>query len=99
MVNLNAIMRRGHCDGSVTISAGNLVVDLSRNYAAVGETRLEHTAKEFWIIEFLALQKGDVHTKHAPLNHLYGGIDRLEPNILNVFTYKLRHKLIANDAE
>ena len=36
MVNLGAIMRRTHGHGSATISVGNLVVDLSRNYAKVG---------------------------------------------------------------
>ena len=33
MANLDAIMRRTHGHGSATILVGNLVVDLSRNYA------------------------------------------------------------------
>jgi two-component system cell cycle response regulator CtrA len=75
IANLNAIMRRTHGHGSATISVGNLCVDLSRNYARVGETRLELTAKEFWIIEFLALRKGAVLSKDTFLNHLYGSIN------------------------
>ena len=62
----------------------NLVVDLSRNYATVSETRLELTAKELRIIEFLALQKVAVLSKNAFLSHLYGGIDQPEPEIINV---------------
>lgn len=57
MANLDAIMRRTHGHGFATISVGNLVVDLSRNYAMVGETRLELTAKEFRIIEFFGAAK------------------------------------------
>ena len=92
-------MRRTHGHGSATISVGNLVVDLSRNQAKVGETRLELTAKEFRIIEFLALRKGAVLSKDAFLNHLYGGIDEPEPKIIDVFICKLRRKLVENGAE
>ena len=99
MANLDAIMRRTHGHGSATISVGNLVVDLSRNYAKVGETRLELTAKEFRIIEFLALRKGAVLSKDAFLNHLYGGIDEPEPKIIDVFICKLRRKLVENGTE
>jgi two-component system cell cycle response regulator CtrA len=93
MANLDAIMRRTHSHGSATISVGNLVVDLSRNYAKVGETRLELATKEFQIIEFLALRKAAVLSKNAFLNHLYGGIDEPEPEIINVVMLKLRRKL------
>ena len=99
MANLDAIMRRTHGHGSATISVGNLVFDLSRNYAKVGETRLELTAKEFRTIEFLALRKGAVLSKDAFLNHLYGGIDEPEPKIIDVFFCKLRRKLVENGAE
>jgi two-component system cell cycle response regulator CtrA len=92
-------MRRTHNHGSATILVGNLVVDLNRNYAKVGETRLELTAKEFRIINFLALQKEAVPSKDAFLNHLYGGIDEPEPKIIDVITRKLRHKLVKNGAE
>jgi two-component system, cell cycle response regulator CtrA len=99
MANLDAIMRRTHGHGSATISVGNLVVDLSRNYAKVGETQLELAAKEFRIIEFLALRKGAVLGKDAFLNYLYGSIVEPEPKIIDVFICKLRRKLVKNGAE
>jgi two-component system cell cycle response regulator CtrA len=99
MANLDAIMRQTHGHGLATISVGNLVIDLNRNCAKVGETRLELTAKEFRIIEFLALRKDAVLSKDAFLNHLYGGIDEPEPKIIDVFICKLRRKLVENGAE
>ena len=99
MANLDAIMRRTHGHGSASITVGNLVVDLSRNYAKVDETRLVLTAKEFRIIEFLALRKGAVLSKDAFLNHLYGGIDEPEPKIIDMFICKLRRKLTDSGAE
>ena len=78
MANLDAIMRCSHGHGSATISVGNLIVDLRWNYAKVVKKRLDLTAKEFRIIEFLAFRKGAVLSKGAFLNHLYGGIDEPE---------------------
>ena len=71
----------------------SLILDLSRNYAKIGNTRLDLTAKEFRIIEFLALRKAAVLSKDAFLNHLYGGIDGPEPKIIDVFMCKLRRKI------
>ena len=93
VVNLDAIIRRTHGHSSATVNVGNLIVDLSRNYAKIGDARLDLTAKEFRIIEFLALRKGAVLSKDAFLNHLYGGIDEPEPKIIDVFMCKLRRKL------
>ena len=63
------------------------------DYAKIGDARLDLTAKEFRIIEFLAMRKGAVFSKDAFLNHLYGGIDEPEPKIIDVFICKLRRKL------
>ena len=95
VANLEAIIRRTHGHSFATVNVGNLIVDLSRNYAKIGDTRLDLTAKEFRIIEFLALRKGAVLSKDAFLNHLYSGIDEPEPKIIDVFMCKLRRK-IAN---
>jgi two-component system cell cycle response regulator CtrA len=93
VANLDAIIRRTHGHSSATVNVGNLMVDLSQNYAKIGDARLDLTAKEFRIIEFLALRKGAVLSKDAFLNHLYGGIDEPEPKIIDVFMCKLRRKL------
>jgi len=92
-------MRRTHGHGAATISVGNLIVDLSRNYAKINDVRLVLTAKEFWIVEFLALRKGAVLSKHAFLSHLYGDIDEPEPKIIDVFICKLRRKLVDAGAD
>ena len=99
MVSLDAVMWQTHGHSSATIWVGNLAVDLIHNCATVGETQLELTAKEFWIIEFLALRKGAALSKDAFLNHLYGGIDEPEPRIIDVFICKLRNKLVLSGVE
>ena len=69
------------------------MVDLSRNYAKIGDAGLDLKAKKFRMIEFLALRKGTVLNKDAFLSHLYGGINEPEPKIIDVFMCKLRRKL------
>ena len=74
VANLDAIIRRTHGHSSATVNVGNLMVDLSRNYAKIGDARLDLTAKEFRIIEFLALRKGALLSKDTFLNHLCGSL-------------------------
>ena len=93
VANLDAIIRRTHGQSSATVNVGNLMVGLSRNYSKIGDAPHDLTAKEFRIIEFLALRKGAVLSKDAFLQHLYGGIDEPEPKIIDVFMCKLRRKL------
>ena len=91
--NLEAIIRRTHGHSSATVNVGNLIIGLSLNFAKIGDTGFDLTAKEFRIIEFLALRKGAVLSKDAFLNHLYDGIDEPEPKIIDVFMCKLRRKI------
>ena len=93
VANLKAVIRRTYGHSSASVNVGNLIEDLSRNYSNIGYARLDLTAKEFRIIEFLALRKGAVLSKDAFLNHLYGGIDEPEPKIIDVFMCKLRRKI------
>ena len=93
VANLDAIIRSTHGHSSATVNVGNLMADLSRNHAKIGDARLDLTAKKFRTIEFLDLRKGAVLSKDAFLNHLYGGIDEPEPKIIDVFMCKLRRKL------
>ena len=93
VANLDAIIRRTRGHSSATVNVGNLMVDLSRNCAKIGDARLDLTAKEIRIIEFLYLRKGAVLGKDVFFNYLYGGIDEPEPKIIDVFMRKLRRKL------
>ena len=93
LANLDAIVRRTHGHSSATVAVGNLEVDLNRHLALIDGVQVPLTAKEFRIVEFLALRKGSVLSKTAFLSHLYGELDEPEPKIIDVFMCKLRRKL------
>lgn len=77
----------------------HLVVGLSHNYPKAGEIRLKLTAKEFWIIGFLALRKGAVLSIDAFSNHLCGAIDERETKIIDAFICNRRRKLAESGAK
>jgi two-component system cell cycle response regulator CtrA len=93
VARIHAILRRskGHAQSVVTI--GDLLVNMDERTAAVGGARVRLTAKEYQMLELLALRKGATLTKEMFLNHLYGGMDEPELKIIDVFICKLRKKL------
>jgi two-component system cell cycle response regulator CtrA len=59
----------------------------------INGTRVHLTAKEYQMLELLALRKGMTLTKEMFLSHLYGGMEEPEMKIIDVFICKLRKKL------
>jgi two-component system cell cycle response regulator CtrA len=59
----------------------------------INGTRVHLTAKEYQMLELLALRKGMTLTKELFLSHLYGGMEEPEMKIIDVFICKLRKKL------
>ena len=68
-------------------------VDLDEKTVTVAGSRVHLTAKEYGVLELLALRKGMTITKEMFLNHLYGGMDEPELKIIDVFICKMRKKL------
>ena len=97
LVNLTVIIQRTPSHGFSAANVRNLFVDLSRNQAKIRDTRVELTAKEFRITEFLALRKGAFLSKYAALNKLKGAIDEPAPDIIDIFICKLRRKIADAD--
>jgi two-component system, cell cycle response regulator CtrA len=93
IARIRAIVRRSKGHDRSAIEIGDLTVDLEQKTVEVDRQRIPLTAKEFGILELMALRKGTVVTKEAFLNHLYGGMDEPEPKIVDVFICKLRKKL------
>ena len=51
----------------------------------VNRARVYMTAKEYQMLELLALRKGTTLTKESFLNHLYGGMNEPEMKIIDVY--------------
>jgi two-component system cell cycle response regulator CtrA len=92
-VRLKTMIRRSKGHAGSVIRIGRLAVDLSLRTVEIDGKPLHVTAKEYGILELLALRRGMTLTKETFLDHLYGGMDEPEQKIIDVFICKLRKKL------
>ncbi|GAB6853661.1 hypothetical protein JCM15831A_06850 [Asaia astilbis] len=93
LARLQAVLRRSRGFSTTVMTVGPLSLDLNAKSASVNGNHVQLTGKEYAILELLVLRRGNVLTKDAFLNHLYGGIDEPEMKIIDVFICKLRRKL------
>ena len=93
IARVHAIVRRSKGHAHPVIQTGDLVVNLDTKTVEVNRARVHMTAKEYQMLELLALRKGTTLTKESFLNHLYGGMNEPDMKIIDVFICKLRKKL------
>jgi two-component system, cell cycle response regulator CtrA len=75
------------------IQTGDLAIDLERRVVTAGGKPMRLTRKEYGILELLSLRFGVTVTKEMLLGHLYGGKNKPELKIIDVFVCHLRKKL------
>ncbi len=92
-VRLRTMIRRSKGHAASIIQIGRMAIDLNARTVAIDDKPLNVTAKEYSILELLALRRGMTLTKETFLDHLYGGMDEPEQKIIDVFICKLRKKI------
>src|ERR1700730_9642373 len=93
VARIHAIVRRSRGHAQSVINTDDLCVNLDSKMVEINGARVHLTAKEYQLLELLALRKGMTLTKEMFLSHLYGGMDEPEMKIIDVFICKLRKKL------
>ena len=93
LARIHAVVRRSQGHSHSVVHVGKIAIDLDTKTVDIAGTPLFLTAKEYAVLELLALRKGATLTKEVFLNHLYGGMEEPEVKIINVYIYKLRKKL------
>jgi len=93
VARIHAIVRRSKGHAQSVINTDGLSVNLDSKLVEISGTRVNLTAKEYQMLELLALRKGMTLTKEMFLSHLYGGMDEPGAKIIDVFICKLRKKL------
>jgi two-component system cell cycle response regulator CtrA len=95
IARINAIIRRSKGHAQSVINIDGLLVNLDSKLVEISGTRVNLTAKEYQMLELLALRKGMTLTKEMFLSNLYGGMEEPEAKIIDVFICKLRKKLAS----
>ncbi len=97
LARVQALVRRRHDLGASRLEIGDLVVDLAARTAARDGRTLDLTAREFALLEFLALRKGRVQSREQIWENIYDANAELNSNVVDVFVGTLRRKLEADD--
>lgn len=94
LAHVRALARRsGRLQNATSLEIGDLVVDsLSRRVTHGGE-RVELTAREFALLEYMAQHAEHVVTKTDMLDDLWDTAYDGDPNIVEVYVGRLRRKL------
>src|SRR5215469_9961037 len=93
---LRALIRRSANKTSNVIEIGDVKIDTAaRNISRAGKL-LELTAREYALVQFLALHRGEVVTRTQLYEHLFDENDDTFSNLLDVHVSNVRKKLGAN---
>jgi two-component system cell cycle response regulator CtrA len=90
VARIHALVRRSKGHAQSVINTDDLCINLNSKLVEINGARVHLTAKEYQLLELLALRKGTTLTKEVVLSHLYGGTDEPEIKIIDVFMCKLR---------
>jgi two-component system OmpR family response regulator len=92
---LRALIRRSANKTTNVIEIGDVAIDTAaRNVSRVGKP-VELTAREYALLEFLALHRGEVVTRTQLYEHLFDENESSLSNLLDVHVSNLRKKLGA----
>jgi len=93
LARLRALIRRTSNQTRATIEIGDVIIDTAaRNISRAGEA-VVLTAREYVLVEYLALHRGEVITRTALYEHLFDENDSTLSNLLDVHVSNVRKKL------
>ena len=93
LARVRALVRRKYQAKSPVIRIDDLEIDTTIHAVRRAGREIELTAREFAIIEFLALRKGQVVTRTAIWQHVYDFNAEPNSNVIDVHITYLRKKL------
>ena len=93
MARLHALLRRGRERQPLVLKVDDLQLDVVRRHAQRGGQGIELTAREFSVLEFLMRHAGEVVTRTALAEHVWGDHYDSLSNLIEVFINRLRKKI------
>ncbi|MFF5936732.1 response regulator transcription factor [Streptomyces sp. NPDC012508] len=96
VARIRALLRRRGSGPSPVLELGELRVDTAARRVHRGDDEVALTAKEFAVLEQLALRSGEVVSKAEILEHVWDFAYEGDPNIVEVYVSTLRRKLGAS---
>ena len=93
LARVRALIRRAAGQARSDLELGDILIDIrARSVARAGEP-VTLTAREYAILEYLALHRGEVVTRTALYEHLFDESDDTLSNLMDVHVFSIRKKL------
>jgi len=102
MARVKTVLRRsanGETPPAEVVEAGDLVIDPDRHEVRVDSRRVELSPKEFDLLRFLAAHPGQVFSRQALLDRVWGADAYVEDRTVDVHVRWLREKIEANPSQ
>jgi two-component system OmpR family response regulator len=93
---IRSLIRRAADKASNLIEIGKVKIDTALKKVFVGKEGVELTAREYQLVEFLALHRGNVVTRTELYEHLFDEDDATLSNLLDVHVSNVRKKIGAD---
>jgi two-component system OmpR family response regulator len=90
---LRALIRRSANKSTNLIEIGSVTIDTAARNVTRADAPVELTAREYALVEFLALHRGKVVTRTMLYEHLFDESDSTLSNLLDVHVSNIRKKL------
>jgi two-component system OmpR family response regulator len=95
LARLRALIRRSAGQTRNILEIGDVVINTASRGVFLSEKPVALTAREYALVEFLALHRGEVVTRTALYEHLFDEDDSTLSNLLDVHVSNIRKKLGA----
>jgi len=93
LARINALIRRAAGNAHPVLTHGNIQLNTATQDVSVDGEKLDLTAYEYKVLEYLMLHKGEIISKTVLSEHIYDeDLDR-DSNVIEVFVGRLRKKL------
>jgi two-component system, OmpR family, response regulator len=93
LARLRALIRRSSGQASSVLQVGAVMIDTAARSVSRGGEPVPLTAREYALVEFLALHRGEVVSRTTLYEHLFDEDDSTLSNLLDVHVSNLRKKL------
>lgn len=99
VARVKAVHRRSNSRGESEIVCGNLSIKINEQSAFVNGQKIDLTAKEFDLLEALAVRRNSICSRQELCSLLYPFNEEPESNSLDVLLGRLRRKMQGSTAE
>jgi two-component system, OmpR family, response regulator len=93
LARLRALIRRSAGQGTSQIELNDLIINTKARTVSRSGTLITLTAREYAILEYLVLHRGEVVTRTVLYEHLFDENEETLSNLLDVHIFSIRKKL------